>query len=190
MVGKSLARQRAEQIVLDDIAVNTAAHNGKYSRYLDRVAHGYALAGYTNDNIAEFIGVDVSTIERWSVEYPSFALALKKGRTDDYVRLVRSAHRAGNGFRAREDKLLVVGGKVEKHSISKVYPPNMVATTLLLTNRQGDRWKDKRVGDASAVTAADLLEAIEEVAQRRAAKLTGDQAKVIEGTASEAKDGE
>jgi len=190
MPGKSLARAILEEELREAAQIALGINQGKYYKAFDRRAHGYALVGHTNEEIAELLGVSATTFDEWIAASESLRRALQKARHDDYVRVVRSAHRAANGFRAREDKLLVVGGKVERHVISKVYPPNMVATTLLLTNRQGERWKDKRVGDASVVTAADLLEAIEEVAQRRAARLPGDGAKVIDGTATKDDGGE
>lgn len=174
MPGKSLKRQILEQTIKQAVDEATGAAESRYLKAFDRRAHGYALLGHTDEEIAELIGVSRSTFDTWLVEQPSLRTALRKARVDDHVRLVKSLHRAGNGFRAKETKLNVVGGRLRKTVVTRVYPPNVAASQLVLVNRQGARWKDTKTVEHTG--KVDLLAAIER-------SLGGDDAKAI-GSAS------
>lgn len=157
MPGKSKKRQAVEQAVKEAVSLATGIVDGRYLKAFDRRAHGYALLGHTNAEIAELFAISPAQFDVWLVEHPSLAAAIRKARVDDHVRVVRSMHRAANGFRAREDKLIVVGGQVERHSVTKVYPPSVPASTLLLTNRHADKWRDKGGGEGGNTLNLSLI---------------------------------
>lgn len=182
MVGKSLARQVAEEEIREAVSVSLAIAGSKYCKALDRRANGLALLGYTNEDIADHFGVDRDTVARWTVEYPSFRRAIDTARVDANVRVVKAQYRAAVGFRARETKVFNVDGDLKTIDVTKVYPPNVQAATLVLTNRAARHWKDRKVVDSGA--AIDLAELVKEAISRA----NGDQAKVIEGAAERVKD--
>lgn len=157
MSGKSRARIAAEEEARSLVQEAMGTMQSRYVRAFDRRAHGYALVGYTNEEIADLIGVERNTFARWLVDHPSLAISIQKARVDDHVRVVRSVHRAANGFRHKETKLHVINNKVRKTDVTRVYPPSMDAARLLLTNRQGDRWKDKSGGDSGNTLNLSLI---------------------------------
>ena len=170
MGGKSLARQAAEQEAREAVQVALGTIQSRYVRAFDRRAHGYALLGHTNEEIAELIGVDPSTFDRWLVEHATLAKAVHKARYDDNLRVVKALHSAARGYKHRETKLNVVDGKLEKTEITKHYPPSVQAATLILANRAGSQWKDtKTVNHTGRVDLAALVRGS-----------MGDDAKVIE----------
>lgn len=178
MGGKSRVRQLAEQDIREAVSIAVSGVQGRYIKAFDRRANGYALLGHTNEEIAELLGVDASTFDRWIVENPSLALALRKARNDAYVGLVRSMHRAGNGYtlRDRRTKTNAKGEVIEIIDQKRHIPPNVNAAALILTNRQGDRWKDRKsVEHTGTVSLAALVEGLH-------AGQPGDDAKVIEAT--------
>jgi hypothetical protein len=175
MPGKSLKRQAIEEAAKLIVEETMALKEQRYLKAFDRQAYGYALLGHTDQEIAELIGVSESTFDTWKVEQSSLRAALRKARVDDHVRLVKSLHRAGRGYRTREDKLLVVGGEVQRHSITKAYPPNVKATEVILNNRLPRLWKDSKTVDKG--DHVDLLAAIREA--------MGDGAKLVNGSAEE-----
>src|SRR5262249_52183734 len=133
MPGKSRAQQKAE----DAAAKEGRLIRNAYHPAFDRRATDYCMLGATNEDLAGFFGVSLSAIEKWLVERPSFARAVRKGRIEADARVAKAMHAAATGYKVREEKLLVVNGKVEKHSVTKRYPPNVNAGALWLTNRQG-----------------------------------------------------
>lgn len=157
----------------EEISMVLAADSGRYLKAFDRRAHGYALLGHTNEEIAELLGIDPSVLDTWMVEHPSLAAAIRKARVDDMVRVIKSAHRAANGFRHKETKLHVVGKTIKKTDVTKVYPPNVAAINLLATNRLPKLWRDSKLVDQGG--QVDLLAAIREA--------MGENAKVINGSA-------
>lgn len=144
-------------------------HKGICKRVTD-----YALLGASNAEIADLIGIHINTFDAWAREYPSFALAIRRGREDAVVRVVKSAHRAANGYSHPETKLNVVDGKLEKTVVTKHYPPNVAAIGLILTNRASAHWKDtKTVEHSGRIDLSALVRGS-----------MGDEAKVIEGKAT------
>ncbi len=136
-----------------------ATVQSRYVRAFDRRAYGYALIGHTNEEIAELIGVDRNTFARWVVEHATLAKALHKARMDDTLSVVKALHRAARGYKHRETKLNVVAGELIKTDISKTYPPNVQAATLILANRASKHWKDaKTVEHSGTINLAALVE--------------------------------
>lgn len=169
MGGKSLARQVAEEMA--EIEGRTA--QGAYHPGFNRRATDYCLLGATNEDLAEFFGVDVSSVQRWLVEIPSFAKAVSKGREVANVRVVKALHAAATGYKHQETKLNVVKGRLKTTVVTKHYAPNVNAAALILMNRDSKRWKDtKTVEHSGRIDLASLV-----------AGSMGDDAKVIEGKA-------
>lgn len=180
MGGKSRARQAIEAEEVLPLTQRLGLDPSKYHKALDRRCHDYALLGGSDQEIAELIGVANETFIRWVVEQPSLARALARARVDAPARIVKSLHRAANGYKHRETKLNVVGGKLEKTEITKAYPPNVQAATLILANRVGKHWKDsKTVEHSGSISLAALVD-----------QSYGDRAKVIEAAPVEASEDE
>lgn len=131
-----------------------------YHPGFDRRAADYCMLGATNEQLAELFGVSVSAIQKWLVERPSFARAVRRGRVEANVRVVKALHRAATGYSHRETKVLTVGGAVKKVDVTKRFPPNVNAAALILTNRDPDRWRDRKVVDLShTIDLASIVEA-------------------------------
>ena len=159
MPGKSKARQLVEQEIREAAQIALGTLQSRYFKAFDRRAHGYALLGCSNEEIAELLGIDRDTFAKWTVEYPSLAKAIHSARFDANVKVVDALHRAARGFKHRETKLNVVGGRLEKTTITKAYPPNVHAATLILANRMGKHWKDaKTVEHSGAISLAALVD--------------------------------
>jgi hypothetical protein len=171
MGGKSLARQQAEEM---EEAEGRAARSA-YNPGFNRRATDYCLLGATNEELAAFFNVHLSSVEQWLVEIPSFARAVSRGREVANVRVVKALHAAATGYKHDEVKLNVVKGKLRKTVVTKHYPPSVNAAALILMNRDSKRWKDtKTVEHSGRIDLAALVTGS-----------MGDGAKVIEGTAKE-----
>lgn len=147
-----------------------------------KVCEAFSYLGATNDEIAARLNVSISRFETWIVEKPRLRAALDKGREMGLSRVAKSMHRLATGYKHRETKLLVVNGEVQRHDVTKHYPPSVNAATLLLVNRDGKRWKDRKVADVGVTL--DLGELVREALDRRQER----EAKTIEGSAVQVKD--
>jgi hypothetical protein len=158
MGGKSRVRQIAEQEIREAVSIAVSGVQGRYIKAFDRRAHGYALLGHSNEEIAELLGISPTTFDTWLVEQPSLRDALRRARVDAPVAVARALHLAARGFKHRETKLNVVNGKVEKTDITRRYAPSVQAAQLILTNRVGKHWKDtKSVEHSGRVDLAALI---------------------------------
>lgn len=167
MVGKSLARQEYEAA---KAAPAVERESAIYRKVFDLQAHDYALLGATNNEIADLLGVDVSSIDRWIVEIPSFAKALKRARVHANIRVVKSLYHAARGYRHRETKVFQHEGKLQTIDIVRHHPPNVNAAALVLSNRASKHWQDRRTVDHQGkIDLAHLVQSS-----------MGDDAKVIE----------
>jgi len=179
MPGKRKTLSAREALVVADAAETPGER--WVTAYL-KVCEDYSYLGATNDEIAARLNVSQRTFDEWIAEKPALRRALDRGREVGLSRVARSMHRAATGYKHRETKLLVVNGKVQRHDVVKQYPPSVNAATLLLVNRDGKRWKDRKVADASVTL--DLGELVREALDRRRER----EAKLIEGTAEQVKD--
>ena len=180
MGGKSRVQQAIEAEEIPPVCQRLGIDPSKYSKALDRRCHDYALLGASDEEIADMMGIHRETFVQWAIEKPSLAKALARARFDAPARIVKSLHRAANGYKHQETKLNVVGGKLEKTEITKAYPPNVQAATLILANRVGKHWKDaKTVEHSGSISLAALVD-----------QSYGDRAKVIEAAPVEASEDE
>lgn len=159
MSGKSRARQVAEETIREAVSVAVNGVQGRYIKAFDRRAHGYALLGHTNDEIAELLDIPSRTFDDWLVANPSLRAAIHRARYTDNIAVVKALHRAARGYKHRETKLNVVDGELIKTNVTKAYPPNVNASMVILANRAGAQWKDKRtVEHSGSVNLSHLVE--------------------------------
>ena len=175
MPGKSCAQQKAEAHAMKEGRASKRAYHPGF----DRRATDYCMLGATNEELAQLFGVSVSAIQKWLVARPSFARAVRKGREEADARVARSMFRAATGLKLKEvrTRLGENGQVLEKTETIKEQAPNVNAGTLWLTNRRGDRWRDRNVVDAG--DSFDLAELVKEAM----ARADGSKARVIEGRA-------
>lgn len=111
--------------------------------------------GATDDDLADFFGVSVRTVNRWKSIHPEFLGALVRGKdaADDRVE-ERLYHRA-LGFEYEEAQpiklkdIIYDNGKkvsekerIEVVMVKKVVVPDTTAMIFWLKNRRKDRWRD------------------------------------------------
>lgn len=138
------------------------------------------LLGATNEELAAFFDVAVSTIGKWLAEIPEFATAVRSGKTMADAEVASSLYRRANGCSVPATKIFMVeetitenmGGesvttatKRERYvPYTEHYPPDTGAAFIWLKNRQPGRWRDKIEHEHSAST--ELLQILEEAGER------------------------
>lgn len=127
---------------------------GKYHKWLEpdnlTLLKGFARNGYTDEDIAQKMGINVGTLYEWKKRFSEIDEALKKGKDiiDDEIEetLIKSAMGYSYDEVIKElrkndetDEVeLVVTRVVRKHQ-----PPNVTALIFWLKNRRRDTWRDK-----------------------------------------------
>lgn len=103
----------------------------------------FALLGASDERMAQFFGVAVSTFYLWKKEYPKFSEALMRGKDAADANVAASLYHRALGYSHPEVDLKVVSGAIVKTNITKHYPPDTAAATMWLKNRQPVIWRDK-----------------------------------------------
>lgn len=109
----------------------------------------WARDGYTFQDIANRIGISVSTLRGWRVQYPDINNALKKGREIIDYKVENALLKSALGYKTKEVKVITTirsGEIVEtiKEVTDKEQAPNVSAIQCWLYNRLPNKWKKNR----------------------------------------------
>lgn len=109
----------------------------------------WARDGYTFQDIANRIGISISTLRGWRVQYPDIDNALKKGREIIDYKVENALLKSALGYHTKEVKVTTTirfGKTVEtiKEVTDKEQAPNVSAIQCWLYNRLPNKWKKNR----------------------------------------------
>lgn len=116
----------------------------KYDPKYCEQAMKLCLLGHTNEELAAYFEVAVSTISLWMAEYPEFSGAIKDGRENADSEVVHSLYRRAKGYSHPDTHIAVSQGEVIATPIEKHYPPDTAAAFIWLKNRRPQKWRDKQ----------------------------------------------
>jgi hypothetical protein len=147
MPGKSRVDQQAQELATEEGRTLDKA----YSPAFNVRATEYCLLGATNEELAAFFGVSLSSVERWMVEYPKFRRSIEDGREAADARVARALHRRAVGMTVKKERAVVVRGELKTLFLKEELPPDTNAAALWLSNRQRSKWRSTNAGgDAAA----------------------------------------
>lgn len=134
---------RSQTLKMED----SKTYKGKYEESMPNEVRRLARFGLTNEEIAEFYGIGLVTLERYKRDIPEFRQALDEGRMIDSMKVVDSLHKQALGYEVVEHEIsqhMRKDGKiVELHrTTTKHVQPNVTAAIYLLKTRHGDKWMD------------------------------------------------
>ena len=132
---------------------------GIYREWLtpDRLTliEGWCRDGKIDKDIAESIGISLSTFYQWQINYPEFAEAIKKGKAPVDIKVENALLKRALGYDYEEvvTEIEIIPGRkdadgkpIEKKHIRKTtkhIPPETAAGIFWLKNRRPDKWRDK-----------------------------------------------
>lgn len=120
-----------------------------------KLVKGWARDGFKNEEIAEQIGVSMSTFYRWKKDYSEFRDALKEGEI--YDREVEDAlQKSAMGGTYKEITRTtnkMTGEVIVKETIKEV-PPNVTAIIFWLKNRMPEQWRNNPTTDGKETLKA------------------------------------
>lgn len=123
----------------------TAGRPTDYQDEFAEQAGKLALLGATDQEVADFFGVDVRTIYRWKHDREEFCQALKAGKEVADDRVERSLYQRAIGYEQEEVKIFMPGGAEEPvyAPFRAKVAPDVTAAIFWLKNRKGADWRDK-----------------------------------------------
>jgi len=109
------------------------------------------LLGATDEELAVFLGVAVSTVNKWKKEKPEFSEAIKEGKSVADAKVAQSLYNRALGYTHKDTKFATHEGKItDTKEYDKHYAPDPTSAIFWLKNRQKDKWRDKNELDIKA----------------------------------------
>ncbi len=135
--------------------INKGGRPSPYKTEFDEQARKLCLLGYTDQQLADFFEVNVSSINRWKQSKKGFRQALKAGKDIADCEVVDSLYnRATGNIKITEQKLDKHG---DIHDCERELAPCPTSIIFWLKNRQSDKWRDKPTDKGSDVDLAEAL---------------------------------
>lgn len=112
--------------------------------------------GLTEKDIADKLGIGVSTLSKYKVEHKEIVEALKRGKEVADVEVENSLNKRANGYKydeitresqwnPKEEKFELVISKI----VTKEVQPDVTAQIFWLKNRKPEQWRDRKELDHS-----------------------------------------
>jgi len=141
----------------------------KYDKkYCEQVTK-LCLLGATNQEIADFFGINVDTYHRWVETHKEFSDAVQAGKIIADANVAKSLYQRAVGASHPEEKVTKDGDVIE---VTRHYPPETGAANLWLKNRRrnlekdatGDKglvWTDKQENELSGPGGGPIFDSAE-----------------------------
>lgn len=157
---KARAKEKADKIealvrgeeVDEPSVIDAPSVMGRPRLYEDRFAiqaTKLCSLGATDEDLADFFGVNIRTIKRWMVEFPDFCHAVKTAKEEANDRVVRSLYQRAVGYTFDAVKIMTSAGKEMVVPYREHVPPDVTAQIFWLKNRRKDEWRDKTEQDVN-----------------------------------------
>ncbi len=155
---------RAEGIAVDDADAPIMGRPSEYKpEYVEQVEKLCQL-GATDIEMADFFGISVATLYRWSLKYPEFCEAKKVAKEIADHRVERSLFMRASGYEFDSEEVFQYKGEIVRAKVRKHVPPDTVSMIFWLKNRRPEKWRDVHKiehglpGDFDRLTDQELLE--------------------------------
>ena len=120
-----------------------AGRPSKFTTDLKKQIRYLAEKGFTEQEIADALLIDQSSITHWKKKYPEFFTALKDWKSGADRKVERSLYERACGASHIETKVFCQDGDIIKEDVQKNYAPDTAAAFIWLKNRRPEDWRDK-----------------------------------------------
>ena len=121
---------------------------GRKSSYrewmLEDVDELVGKCGARNKDLAEYFGVDETTIDYWIKTIPEFKRTIKKARMKAVLRVSQSLFNRAIGYEHPDTYITQYQGDIITKEFQKKYPPDTAAAIKFLSIMMRDVWADVR----------------------------------------------
>jgi len=130
----------------------------KYNPEILPLVTRLCLLGLTDEELAHSLGVTTATIYNWKSIHPEFLESIADGRENADAKVARKLYKRALGVECTEEKIVVIDGVVEKHTVKKELPPDTRAAFIWLKNRRSGKWADRlNIDHSGSVTVEQAL---------------------------------
>jgi len=135
-------------------------------------AEKLARLGATDNEMADFFEVSVSTFNLWKLKHKEFSESLKKGKIVSDSIVSEALFTRASGFSYMEEigfkcKAYDEEGrqieKLETKMVARYQPPDSTACFFWLKNRRPQSWRDKQEISVTGEMQVDISTKIEEI---------------------------
>jgi hypothetical protein len=136
------------------------------------VARKACERGFSDQEVADLLGINASTFYRWRVRYPQFARVVRLGKEMADNRVERALYERAIGYDFEREKQIMTRDGPQMLRWREHVPPDTAAALAYLKNRRPDRWRDThRIEHTSSPydhieSAAELRALLQEQARR------------------------
>jgi hypothetical protein len=106
------------------------------------VARKCCERGMTDIEVADMLGIGLSTLYRWKLDHPAFARVFKLGKAAADDRVERSLYSRAIGYDYIAEKATMTRHGQKTMRYRQHIPPDTAAAVWYLKNRRPDRWRD------------------------------------------------
>ena len=144
---------------------STGSRGGRPSLYRPEYAEQarkLCLLGATDNEMADFFGVNPDTIYRWQKVNPEFSESIARGKILADAEVAEKLFQRACGYRHGATKLYRnEDGSVRQERYEVEYPPDTQAISLWLRNRRKGDWREKHEVEV-AEPVESLLDGMDE----------------------------
>lgn len=116
----------------------------KYEKRMNEQVEKLCRLGATDNEIADFFEVDVSTINNWKIDYPEFFESIKSGKVEADSNVADRLYQRAMGYEHEEDVIFNDKGTPMIVNTTKHYPPDPTSMIFWLKNRRPKDWRDRQ----------------------------------------------
>lgn len=130
----------------------------KYDSKFAGQAEKLCQLGATDQEIADFFGIEVRTVYRWKVDNDEFCQALKAGKETADDRVERSLYQRAIGYEQDEVKIFMPAQATDPvyAPFRAKIAPDVTAAIFWLKNRRKDEWRDVKAQEHSGPDGAAM----------------------------------
>lgn len=130
----------------------------KYRAEFAEQARKLCLLGATDEDMAKFFEVAVSTISKWKIDHKAFSEAIKSGKQLADAAVADRLFKRATGYEHDAVKIVADAKTGAEHVVHYVerYPPDTTACIFWLKNRQPEKWRDKVQNEHTGKDGAPL----------------------------------
>jgi len=120
------------------------ARPSKYKAEFAEQARKLCKLGATDQEMADFFEVALSTLNLWKIQHPEFSESLKLGKEVADERVASALYQRAMGYSHPDTDIRVVDGAIVETPLIKHYAPDTTAAIFWLKNRRPDEWRDRQ----------------------------------------------
>ena|SRR6266581_3141549 len=116
-----------------------------YRPELAELSRRLALLGATDQEMADALGIDQVTLDRWKTRHKEFGIATQHGKIKADAEIAESLYNRALGYTHEAMKIFMPVGAETPVYVPYVqhYPPDTTAAVMWLRNRQPDKWRNR-----------------------------------------------